>query len=130
VIRLLVRTGIALVAAAFGLIVADVVLKGVHISVGSFFSAVLIFAITYALMQPFMISQLRRGARGSAALGGVALFSTLIALIVTDLVSNGLRIHGVGDWLAATLLVWLSSLLAGFLLPYFGLKKYLEERRD
>ena len=129
-IRLLVRTAIAICAAAVGLIVAAIVLDGVHLNVGSFFGAVLIFAVTFALMQPFMVSQLRRGARGSAALGGVALISTLVALIVTDLVSDGLNIHGVGTWLVATLLVWLASLLAGFLLPYLGLKKYLEERRS
>jgi uncharacterized membrane protein YvlD (DUF360 family) len=60
----------------------------------------------------------------------VALIATLVALIVTDLISDGLNISGVGTWIAATVIVWLASLLAGFILPFLGLKKYLEERRD
>jgi len=27
-------------------------------------------------------------------------------------------------------IVWLASLLAAFILPFLGLKKYLDERRD
>ena len=62
-------------------------------------------------------------------LGGVALIATLVALIVTDLVSDGLSISGIGTWIAATVIVWIAALLAAFVLPFFGLKKYLEERR-
>ena len=65
----------------------------------------------------------------SAALGGVALISTFVALLVTDLVSDGLSISGIGTWIGATVVVWLASLLAVFILPYLGLKKYLDERR-
>ena len=79
-------------------------------------------------MQPFLVSQLRRGAPG--VLGGVALIATLVSLIVTDLLSDGFSIDGVGTWIAATVIVWLGSLLAAFILPYLGLKKYLEDRRD
>ena len=79
-------------------------------------------------MQPFLAIQLRRG--GSAALGGVALIATFVALLVTDLVSDGLDIEGVGTWIAATVIVWLASLLAAFILPFLGLRKFLEERRD
>jgi len=53
----------------------------------------------------------------------------LVALIVTDLVSDGLSISGIGTWIAATVIVWIAALLAAFVLPFFGLKKYLEERR-
>jgi uncharacterized membrane protein YvlD (DUF360 family) len=62
-------------------------------------------------------------------LGGVALIATLVALIVTDLVSDGLSISGIGTWIAATVIVWIAALLAAFVLPFLGLKKYLEERR-
>jgi len=89
---------------------------------------VIIFTVAFALMQPFLVSQFRRG--NSAALGGVALIATLVALIVTDLVSDGFSIDGVGTWIAATVIVWLGALLAAFILPFLGLRKYLEERRD
>jgi uncharacterized membrane protein YvlD (DUF360 family) len=60
----------------------------------------------------------------------VALIATFIALVVTDLLSDGFTINGVGTWIAATVIVWVASLLAAFILPFLGLKKYLENRRD
>ena len=128
-IRLLVRTAIAVVANAVGLLVAAAVLDDVHVNAGSFFVAVLIFTVVFALMQPFLVSQFRRG-NNSAALGGVALIATLVALIVTDLLSDGFSIDGGVAWIVATFIVWLGALLAAFILPFLGLKKYLEDRRD
>ena len=59
-----------------------------------------------------------------------ALIATFVALVVTDLVSDGLTISGVSTWIAATVIVWLAALLAAFILPFLGLKKFLENRRD
>jgi len=128
VIRLLFRLLVGLASNAVGLIVASLVLDGVDIDVTSFIVAVVIFTVVYALMLPFFASQLRR--RGASALGGVALIATLVSLIITDLATDGLSISGVGTWIAATVIVCLVSLVAAFLLPFLGLKKYLEERRD
>jgi uncharacterized membrane protein YvlD (DUF360 family) len=72
---------------------------------------------------------MRRGGGSSAALGGVALIATFVALLITDVLSDGLDIEGVGTWIAATVIVWLASLLAAFILPFLGLKKFMEERR-
>jgi uncharacterized membrane protein YvlD (DUF360 family) len=99
----------------------------VHVNAGSFFVAVLIFTVVFALMQPFLVSQFRRN---RAALGGVALLATLVSLIVTDLLSDGFSIDGVVAWIAATVIVWPGALLAAFILPFLGLRKYLEERRE
>jgi uncharacterized membrane protein YvlD (DUF360 family) len=126
VIGLIVRTAIAVGANAIGLIVAAIALDGVDINATSFIIAVVIFTVVMAVLQPFLAVQLRR--MGSAALGGVALVATLASLIVTDLVSDGFTISGVGTWIAATVIVWLAALIAAFVLPYLGLKKYLQER--
>jgi putative membrane protein len=128
VIRLIVRTLIAFVANAVGLIVATAVLDGMHMNVSGFIVGVIIFTVVFALMQPFLAAQFR-GSR-SAALGGVALIATFVALVVTDILSDGFSINGVGTWIAATVIVWVASLLAAFILPFLGLKKYLDERRD
>lgn len=127
-IRLLVRTAVALVANAVGLLVAAALLDGMRVDAGSFILAVIIFTVVFALLQPFLGFHLRR--RGSAALGGVALIATLASLIVTDLVSDGFSIDGVGTWIAATVIVWVASLLAAFILPFLGLRRFLQERRD
>lgn len=94
---------------------------------GGFLIAVAIFTVAMALALPFLASVLRR--RRSAALGGVALIATLAALIVTTIVSDSLSISGVGTWVAAAVIVWAVSLLAGVVLPLLGLKRFLEERQ-
>jgi hypothetical protein len=42
--------------------------------------------------------------------------------------TDGYTIEGIWTWVAATVIVWAASLLAAFILPYLGLKKYLEDR--
>jgi putative membrane protein len=126
-VRLLVRTLIALVANAVGLIVAALVLDDVQLDATSFVVAVVIFTIVFALLQPFLAVQFRR--MGSGVIGAVALIATLVSLIVTDLLTDGLSISGVTTWILAALIVWLAALVAALLLPFLGLKKYLEERR-
>jgi len=127
VIRLLVRLLIAFVSNAVGLIVAAAVLDGMSLNATGFIVAVAVFTVVFALMQPFLISAFRRAP--GALLGGVALIATLVSLILTTLLTDGLSIRGVGTWIAATVIVWLGSVLAAFILPYLGLKKYLDERR-
>ena len=127
-IRLLVRTAVLLIANAVGLIVAATLLDDMSLNVSGFIIAVVIFTVAVAVMQPFLANMLEKG--GSAALGGVALVATLVGLIITDLVSDGLDIEGLWTWVGATVIVWVVALLAAFILPFLGLKKYMEERRS
>jgi uncharacterized membrane protein YvlD (DUF360 family) len=126
VIRLIVRTAIAVAANAVGLIVAAALLDGMDLDVTSFIVAVVIFTIVFAVLSPFLAVQLRR--LGNGAIGATALIATLASLIITDLVSDGFTISGVGNWIGAAIIVWLAALVATFILPYLGLKKYLDER--
>jgi putative membrane protein len=125
-IRLLVRLLVLLAANAVGLIVANLVLDDMELNAEGFIIALVIFTVAVALMMPFLASMFRRNQSSAAALGGVALIATLVALIITDVLSDGLSIDGVGTWIAATVIVWAASLLAAFILPFLGLKKYLE----
>jgi putative membrane protein len=124
VIRLLIRTLIALVANAVGLIVAAAVLSGMHMSIGSFFLDIIIFTVLTALLQPFVAAQFRRLAIFAA------LIATFVALVVTDLVSDGMTIDGLSTWIAATVIVWLAALLAAFILPFLGLKRPAPTARE
>ena len=126
-IRLLVRTLISVAANAIGLIVAAIVLDGVHLNFASFVVAVVIFTVVFAVLQPFLAVQLRR--LGNGAIGATALIATLVSLLLTDLLSDGLEIDGVGTWIAAAVIVWLAALVAAFVLPFLGLKRFLEARR-
>jgi uncharacterized membrane protein YvlD (DUF360 family) len=107
--------------------VAALALDGMSLDAGGFIIAVVIFTIVFALLQPFLAVQLRR--YGPAALGAVALIATLVSLVVTDVLSDGFTIDGIGTWLVAAVIVSIAALLAAFILPFLGLKMYLEERQ-
>ena len=128
-IRFIVRTAIVLLGNAVGLIVASLVLDDFSIDVTGFVVSLIIFTVSVALMTPFLASTMRRNQSSSSAMGGVALISTFVALLITDIFTDGVSISGIGTWIGATVVVWVGSLLAVFILPYLGLKKYLDERR-
>jgi len=114
---------------AVGLIVASLVFDDFSINITGFILSLIVFTVAVALLTPFLTNAMMRGRSNSAALGGVALISTFAALVITDLFSDGLDISGVETWIGATVVVWLASLLAVFILPFLGLKKYLDDRR-
>lgn len=127
-VRTLVRTGIMFCVYAVALIFASIFVGGVGINVIGFLIALLIFTVCVGVLTPLFTSRLPR--RDALAVGGVALGATLVSLIITDLVSDGLDITGVGAWLWATVILWGSALLATLLLPYFGLRRFFEKRDD
>ncbi len=126
-IRLLISFGIQLLANALGLLVAAAILDGMEVSGTAFVIAVLIFTVVYMLAQPFL-TQLAM-TKASALRGGVALIATLVGLIVTSLVSDGLSIDGIETWIAATVIVWIVSLIGVLVLPAVLIKKKVEEER-
>ncbi len=126
--RLVVRTLISVLGNAVGLIVAAVVLDKVTISGAAFIVAVLIFTAVTAIGTPFLANVARKSA--APLLGAVALLSTLVGLIITHLVSDGLSISGLSTWIAAAVIVWLVSLVAVILLPLILVKLGLEAARD
>jgi len=124
-IRLLIALGIQLLANTVGLLVANYFLDDMTVSGTAFVTAVLLFTVVYALAQPFL-TQIAMS-RVPALRGGVALVATLVGLIVTSWLSDGLSISGGGTWLAATVIVWLVSLLGVLLLPLVLVKKAVRE---
>jgi hypothetical protein len=121
VIRFLLRTAIFLGSSAIGLLVAAWLIPGVSVSVSGFITAVVIFTVAQAILSPFFLKMASRYA--SAFLGGIGLVSTLAALILASVFTNGLSIRSIGSWVAATVLVWLVTALAALLLPMLLLKK-------
>ena len=112
-IRFLVRTAIVLVGNAVGLIVASLVFDDFEIDVTGFILSLIIFTVVVALMTPFLESTFRRRSSTSSALGGVALISTFVALVITDVFSDGVSISGIGTWIGATVVVWLGCAARG-----------------
>ncbi|MCE7480434.1 phage holin family protein [Microbacterium profundi] len=130
-ITLLFRTLIYLVSAGIGLIVADLVLPGFQIQWDKwwgFVICIVIFAILQSILSPWITKLADRYA--PVLMGGIGIFSTLVALIVVVLLPiGGLRIVDVTGWLLGSVIVWLISALGTVLLPLIFLKREVKERR-
>lgn len=114
-VRMLVRAGVLLLASAIGLLVAKAVVDGMTITAAGFVLVVAIFTVLHSVLAPFIAKVAARNA--PALLGGVGLVTTFISLLITALVSDGLTISGASDWVLATLIVWIVTMLATLLLP-------------
>jgi putative membrane protein len=126
-IRLLVSALLHLAANAVGLLVAATLLDGMSVSGAAFAIAVGIFTAVQAVAGPMIRQAAIRHA--DVLLGSTALVVTFVGLLVTGLVSDGLRIDGVSTWVLATVIVWVAALLASVVLPLLFVKKKVEERR-
>ena len=127
-IRFLIRLVIWFLAALIGIIAADLLLSGFSVSGWtSYVFVAAIYAVIQSLIAPLMNQYIERNAK--MFMGGVGIFSTLIALIVTNLISGALTISGIGTWIAAAIIVWLFGALAAWILPFFIVKRVVNERR-
>lgn len=119
-LRLLIRVGIFLASCAIGLLVAVLVLDRMRIEFGSFLLVLVIFAILQAVLSPLTAKIVRRHAE--TLLGAIGLLSTFVALLITNLITPGLSIRGIGTWIGACLIVWLVTMLATMVLPLLVVK--------
>ena len=125
-IRLLIRIGVALLGAAIGLIVGAVVLDDMTLDGAAFLLAIVIFVVLTAVVEP-LIEKI-----GDEHVSLIATFSSLIttfvALLITELVSDGLNISGASTWVFATLIVWACTALATWILLRMFIKNVRENR--
>lgn len=127
-LRFLAQTTLSVLANAVGLIIASILLDGFSIDGTAFIIAVLVFTVSSALLGPFIAKQAMRNM--PYLMGGIALVTTLVSLVVTDFVSRGISIDGLTTWALATFVVWLFTVLASILLPLFLFKKTLNKVKE
>jgi len=127
VIRFLISVLFKLLANTIGLVVAAAVLEDMSITGTAFVIAVGIFTVVEVVLQPLVTKIALQHA--SALMGGTALVTTFVGLVITEQLNEGLEISGATTWVLATLIVWLAALLAGILLPAVLFKKTLAARQ-
>jgi len=127
-IRLLISAALYLVANAIGLLVANALLDDVSIEAAAFVIAVVIFTAVEVVIQPLITQIAMRHSR--ALLGSSALIATLIGLVVTTLVTDGMSIDGAVTWVLATVTVWAAALVAGLILPAIFVKTAVTNARQ
>ncbi len=130
-ITFLIRALIFLVAAFLGLVAADLILPGFYLHWNDWWGillAVVIFAVLQSVLAPFLLKVAHRHAR--AFIGGIGLVSTFVALLIAVIIpAAGVGIDGPVAWILGTLIVWLVTALATWLLPGLFIKKKVDERR-
>ena len=112
--RLLASILVALVTSAVALLVAAVVLSDFEISTLTFPVLVIEFAVILLIARAAIETMVDKNAHILSSF--VGLIGAFAALVVTDLVSDGLSIKGVQTWILATLIVWGGMILADLLL--------------
>ena len=68
--------------------------------------------------------------KAKSFMGGVGLISTFIALFLTSLISGYFSIDGALTWIGATVVVWLFGAIAAWILPFFLVKRAVNNARD
>ena len=126
-VRFFVRVAVFVLSAALGLLVASLLIDGVHVTWRGYVVTVIVFAILQSVLTPFIGKMADRYA--PAFVGGVGLVSTFVALLVTSLLRDALTIRGgATTWVVATLVVWLVTALATVLLPKVFVVKRIRDR--
>lgn len=115
-----------IVANAIGLLAANLILDNFDIDTMSFIFAVLLFSLVTAVLGPLVVKIALTNA--PFLMGGIALVTTFVGLLVTNFFSDGISINGLGTWIAATVIVWIFSVGANVILPLFLFKKTLDKR--
>lgn len=125
-IRLLIRVAVALLGAAIGFVVAAAVLDGMTLDGAAFLLAVVIFVVLTAVLEPLIekIGDEHLSIISAAS----SLITTFLALLITELISDGLTIDGLDTWLFATLIVWACTALATWILLRMFVKNVRENR--
>ena len=113
--QILLRAVLLLASWAIGLLVAAWIVPGVSLSVAGFIVAVVVFAVTQAILSLSILKLPHRYA--SLLLGGTGLALTIVALILASIVMRGLAIDGMPSWLTTTVVVWLVTTIGAITLP-------------
>jgi Mycobacterial 4 TMS phage holin, superfamily IV len=113
--QVLLRAVALLASWAIGLVVAAWIVPGVTLSVPGFIVAVMVFAVTQAILSLSILKLPHWYV--PLLLGGTGLALTIVALILASMLARGLTIDGMASWLATTVVVWLVTTIGAVTLP-------------
>jgi putative membrane protein len=109
-VRLVIRFVAALIGIAVGIIVAAAVLSKFSVTADAVVWATLLFWVIHLGVQLIALRVLVR--EPSVALAGLlALASTIVSLIIVNLIVDGLRIRGISTYVFATVIIWITTSL-------------------
>ena len=123
--RWTIRLGSSLIGIAAGLLLADLLLDRLSLSLGALLAATLVFWGVHFLVQLVALRTLLR--QPSVALAGLlALASTVVALVIVNLIVSGMSVRGPETYVFAALIIWVTTALADTV----AARQIRDERRD
>lgn len=122
--RLAIRLGTSLVGIAVGIIVSSAVLSRFSINATAIVEATLVFWFIHLATQFLALKVLVH--QPSIALAGLlAIASTIVALIIVNVIVSGLSIHGLNTYVFATLIIWVMTSISDI-----AARQMIRARRD
>jgi putative membrane protein len=113
-VRLIASILVSLATSAIALLVAAAVLDGFDVSTVTFPILVVEFALILLIARAAIETIVDKNAHVFSSF--VGLIGAFAALVVTDVLSDGLSIDGASTWILATLIVWGGMIVADLLL--------------
>jgi hypothetical protein len=122
--RLAIRLGTSLVGIAGGIIVSSAVLSRFSINAAAIVEATLVFWFVHLATQ-FMALKVLVHQPSIALAGLLAIASTIVALIIVNVIVSGLSIHGLNTYVFATLIIWVMTSISDI-----AARQMIRARRD
>lgn len=118
-----IRLAFSLVGIAAGILLCGAVLTHFSVNATAIVETTLVFWFVHLATQFLALKVLVR--QPSVALAGLlALASTIVALIIVNLIVSGLYISGAGTYLFATVIIWVTTSIADI-----AARQMIRERR-
>jgi hypothetical protein len=122
--RLAIRLGTSLIGIAVGIIVSSAVLSRFSINGTAVVEATLVFWFVHLATQ-FMALKVLVHQPSIALAGLLAIASTIVALIIVNVIVSGLSIHGLNTYVFATLIIWVMTSISDI-----AARQMIRARRD
>ncbi|MBV9193412.1 MAG: hypothetical protein JO168_04650 [Solirubrobacterales bacterium] len=122
--RLAIRFGTSLIGIAVGVLVSSAVLSRFSISATGVVEATFVFWFVHLATQ-FMALKVLVHQPSIALAGLLAVASTIVALIIVNVIVSGLSIHGLNTYVFATLIIWVTTSISDI-----AARQMIRERRD
>ena len=106
-----IRIALSLIGIVVGILLASAIFDGFSATTTGIVEATIVFWIVNLIVNFLAVRVLVR--QPSVALAGLlALASTVVSLIIVNLIVSDISIHGLSAYLGATLVIWITTAVA------------------
>jgi hypothetical protein len=111
IVRLGIRIAASLIGIVIGIVLSAAIFDGFSTSSTGIIEATIVFWIVFLIVNFLALRVLIR--QPSVGLAGLlALVSTIVSLVIVNLLVSDISIHGASAYLGATLVIWISTAIA------------------